>query len=195
MIAVQSGIPATFTVGDAISFTVTDVKYPAGTWTAKIVFKEWNGAIQIFNGSASGTDHLFVLTNANTGKLIPGQNLVCLQFSDGTNRQSTDWTEVEVLADPAKTGSPSFAQQQVSLLQTVIAKLQQGKFQSVNFNGQSFTQASVPEYQKQLTYWEARLIQGRKKERGKRGIRDCSGVSPAFTSPTESIPPFNVIPR
>lgn len=194
-ITVQDGIPKTLTVGDAVSFKIQDRNFPAPTWTSKVIFKDQSGGVKTFAGSASGSDHLFALTNAQAAKLVAGQNLVCLQFSDGTNRQSTDWAEIEVLPDPASSQSPSFAQQQVTLLQAVIQKLQGSKFQSVNFNGQSFTQNNLLDYQKQLTYWEARLIQERKRAAAKRGIQSCSPVSPSFLSPSESIPPFNRVPQ
>lgn len=181
-IQVQKDIPKTLIAGDAVSFKVTDADYSAPTWTSKVVFKEWSGGIKIFDGTASSADHLFSLTNAQTGAMLAGQNLVCLQFSDGTNRASTDWAEVEVLPDPALAQSPSFAQSQVTLLQTVITTLQGSKFQTVNFNGQSFTQNNLLEYQKQLTYWEARLIQERKRARAARGIQNHRSVSPAFVN-------------
>lgn len=181
-LTVQTGIPSVFTQGDAVSFKVTDALYPAPTWTSKVVFKDQSGGIKTFDGAASGTSHLFALTNAQSGTLVSGQNLVCLQFSDGTNRQSSDWTDTEVLPDPSLSEGPSYAQQQVTALQGVITKLQSSQFQTVNFNGQSYTENSLPEVQKQLTYWEARLIQEQKKNRSKRGLHNCRSVSPAFVN-------------
>lgn len=181
-LTVQTGIPSVFTQGDAVSFKVTDALYPAPTWTSKVVFKDQSGGIKTFDGTVSGTSHLFELTNAQSGTLVSGQNLVCLQFSDGTNRQSSDWTDTEVLPDPSLSEGTSYAQQQVTALQGVITKLQSSQFQTVNFNGQSYTENSLPEVQKQLTYWEARLIQEQKKNRSKRGLHNCRSVSPAFVN-------------
>jgi hypothetical protein len=155
-LTVQSGVPTTLTVGDAISFKVTDSNFPATTWTSKILFKTGNDSPKSFEGTASGSDHLFQLTNAQTGTLIVGKNLVCLVFNDGTNRQSTDWTEVTVLPNPENAEAKSFAQQQVELLRKVIAKLNGTDKAVVDLNGHNFERVKIKDYQDQLTYWEGR---------------------------------------
>src|ERR1043166_7736576 len=154
-LTVQSGIPSVFIAGDAVSFTVTDTDFPATLWSSQILFRsDPNAPPKTFDGTASGADHLFSLTNAQASTLVPGQTSVCILFSDGTNRQSTDRAEVTILPNPAIAAGKSFAQQQVDLLRAVIAKFNSSGRSSVNFNGQSFTTANIADYQRQLTYYE-----------------------------------------
>lgn len=157
-LVVQVGVPSIITVGDAVSFTISDASFPAGTWTSQILFRDAAGKVTKFTGTQSGLLHLFTLTNANTGTLTPGQNRVGLVFSDGTNRQSGDWAVITALPNPTADSTPSFAARQVELLRKVIARFNGSSAIEVNFNGQSFRRDSMTEYQKQLSYWESRLI-------------------------------------
>lgn len=169
-LTIQQGIPATLTQGDAVSFKVSNPDFPAPGWDAQVIFKIGMDTPIVFTASDLGLDHLFALTNAQTGTLKPGNNLVSFAYSDGTNRQSSDWQEVIVLSDPTQATEPSFAQKQVTLLQTVIASFNNTTHKEVNFNGQSFMRADVGDYQKQLTYWEARLVAEQVKEDSQHGI-------------------------
>jgi hypothetical protein len=184
---ISQGIPPVLVAGDAVSFTVSDFNFPAPTWSAQVVFKDGANAVKLFSGTNSGSDHLFALSNANTATLTPGRNLACLVFSDGTNRKSSDWFEVEVFPDPAASQVPSYAQAQVTLLQTVIAKFNASGYASVNFSGQSFTRAALPEYQKQLTYWEARWLREQKKADFARGLNNPRMASPEFARGPSSV--------
>jgi len=182
-IEIGTHIPRRIIVGNAYTFTAGDADYPAsGGWTAQIAFKIGNASPITFPGVPSGDDFLFTLTNANTATLAVGDNLVCVVFSDGTNREASDWREVEVLQNPLAADPVSYAQQQVKLLQTVIAAFNTSSHNIVNFNGQSFTRGSVSEYQKQLVYYEARVIRENRAVEAARGIAPRRVVEPAFTS-------------
>jgi hypothetical protein len=131
---------------------------------------------------ASGDDFLFTLTNANTATLLVGDNLVCVVFSDGTNREASDWREVEVLQNPLAADPVSYAQAQVTLLQSVITAFNTSSHNVVNFNGQSFTRGSVSEYQKQLTYYEARVMRENRAVEAQRGIAPRRVSGPSFAN-------------
>lgn len=169
--SITQGIPATFIIGDAVSLQVSDSDHPATGWTSILYFKDDTGTVLSFaRTSTSGGDHVFALTNANALTLVAGKNLVAIAFSDGTHRQVSDWTEVEVLADPTADETPSFAQAQVTLLRTVIAKFNATTHVMVQFNGQSFQRASIKDYQSQLVYWESRLRNEREQAKVSRGL-------------------------
>ncbi len=151
-------LPSVVTAGDAVSFYVNDVSFPATAWTSTVYFRNDAGTVLSFaRSTTSGNQHVFVLTNTNTGTLTTGRNLVSFAFSDGTHRQVSDWQEITVLADPTATITPTFAQAQVTLLQTVIATFNATLHDQVSFNGQSFHRASIMDYQKQLSYWQSRV--------------------------------------
>lgn len=190
-VEIQDGVPNVFTAGDATSFTVEDSNFPAGDWTSIIVFKDEAGAVKPFPGTQSGTKHLFELTDANTATLVAGQNFVCLLFNDGTHRETRDWGYIVVLSDPAAADVPSYAQTQVTALQAAITTLQAGPYQTVNLNGQSFTQNSLPDFQRQLTFYRAEVIRENKKKLANRGIAARgTPIVPSFRGPNQSIPPF-----
>lgn len=177
------GIPAIITAGDAISFTVNDPNYPAGTWTSILIFKNTLNAVLTFAGVQSGTSHQFDLTNTNTATLSVGRNLACIAFSDLTHRGTGDWQEVLILADPATAQTPSFAQAQVTLLQIVLAEFNATSAKSVNYNGQSFTRGSIAVYQNQLTQWRAELRQEKEQEKADRGLPTIGNRIPiSFTT-------------
>jgi hypothetical protein len=182
-IEVETHIPRRIIIGNAYNFTAGDDDYPAsGGWTAQIAFKIGNTAPITFPGVASGDAFLFTLTNANTATLVVGDNLVCLVFSDGTNREASEWREVEVLQNPLAADPPSYAQAQVTLLQAVIASFNTSSHNIVNFNGQSFTRGSVSEYQKQLVYYEARVIRENRDTMAERGVAPRRTIEPTFAS-------------
>lgn len=171
-IATTQGIPRVITAGDAVTFEVNDSVHPASIWTAStIYFKDETGAIKSFaHTSLSGDIHVFALTNANTLTLIAGTNLVCVGFSDGTNRAISDWQECLILADPTTAATPSFAAAQVALLKTVIASFNASSALTVNFNGQSFTRDNLKAYQDQLITWQAELYEEQEQAKVDRGI-------------------------
>lgn len=180
-IEVLNGVPPLITKGDAISFKVSESDYPAPTWTSIIVFRDSAGAVLPFNGTASGTGHLFTLTSAHTATLVVGKNTVTIAFSDGINRQTVSYCDVEILPDPAAAAVPTYAQSQVTLLKTAIAAFSTSRNQTVSFNGQSFTRASVKDYRDQLTYWEARVIREQKRASSLRGCHHPGVITPAFS--------------
>ena len=180
-LTVTSGIPASLIVGDAVSFKIADSDHPASIWTSQIIFKIGNDAPITFAGVASGDDHLFELTNANTATLTAGVNQACLVFSDGTNRQSSAWQSVNVLSDPTQARSATYAETQVSNLQGALAKLNTSPNSSVTFNGQTYQRANIKDYQEQLAYWESRVSSEQTVESG------ATGVSPMRRIPIEFV--------
>lgn len=169
--SITQGIPSTFIIGDAASFQVSDADHPATSWTSTLYFKDSVGAVLSFaRTSTIGGDHVFALTNANTLTLIEGKNLVTVVFSDGTHQQTSDWTEVEVLADPTAVSALTSAQQIVASLEAALITLGTHKWAMVNYNGQSRTLRSVKEVREELVYWQARVIQERDRVNSLRGI-------------------------
>lgn len=169
-----TGIPALFTIGDAATFQVSSADHPASEWSATAILyvkDDLTGAVKSFNRtSVNGDFHVWALTNTNTGTLLAGRNLVCIAFSDGTHRAVSDWQETLILLDPIAAPIPSFAQAQVTLLRALIVTLNTTGATSVNFNGQSYTRATIAELQQQLTQWEAKLYQEKEQEKADRGL-------------------------
>lgn len=178
-IEVLSGVPSLITKGDAISFKVSESDYPAPTWTSIIVFRDSAGAVLPFNGTASGSSHLFALTSAHTATLVVGKNTVTIAFNDGTNRQTVSYCEVEVLPDPAAAATPTFAQTQVTKWQTICNGLKSRR--DVNINGQSFSNFPLSDAKDQLTYWRAEVIREQKRANSLRGCHHPGVITPAFS--------------
>jgi hypothetical protein len=88
-----------------------------------------------------------------------------------------------VLPNLAVDSAPSFAEQQVELLQNALATLAAGTNETVNINGQSFTKRNIETYQKQLTYWEARVFQEQQRQAALRGNRSQNRIRTVFVSP------------
>lgn len=112
--------------------------------------------------------------------LSAGENLASFVFSDGTHRATSDQQSVSILPDPTVAATPSFAQAQVTLLQTVVAAFSTSAHQTVSFNGQSFTKSNVTDYRNQLVYWQAIVIQENAKANALRGIPQNAQMPIAF---------------
>jgi hypothetical protein len=143
-VAVTQGFPASITIGDSVSFTINDSDHPVATWpTAQVVFR--NGTtVKTFKGAISDLDQLFALTGTNTDTLKAGRNFVAVIYTDADgNRESTDWQEIIVFADPTKALGSTFASRSLANIEAAIEKLSAGTNETVNFNGQSFTKKDI----------------------------------------------------
>lgn len=175
-----TGIPVQIESGNEYHFTVGYSSYPAGTWTAALVLSRPSGAPTSVAGTTSGTGFLFTLTSAVTAALAAGDWQATVYVTSSTQRTTAESQAVTVLPNAAATPTPSFAQAQVTLLQTVVAAFNATDKKVVDFQGQRFERFELESYQKQLTYWEARVIYEQKKLAMQRGNRNLNRIQIVF---------------
>lgn len=174
-LTVTDGIPDFLTIGDARAFLVTNSDYAAPDWTAQIVVRDSEGSRATLDATDSGTGHQFTFVNASLDGLKPGPAAVAIVFSDGTNRQTSDWQNIYLVANPTIAMSPTFAQQMVTGLKATILKLSGATNATVNFNGQSFTKADLARIRAELTYWESRVFREQSESYNATACRPLTG--------------------
>lgn len=177
-----TGIPKSFTAGDTVLFTENFTDFPNDTWTAKLWLNLGSGAPTSTTATVSGSNYLFTLANTYTANLSPAQYEYNIVVTNAGASQTAVAKKglISVLPNYAVAQTPTFAEAQVALLQTVLAEFNATTRASVSFNGQSFSRASISEYQKQLLYWEARVLQERAKTNALRGTPDNHLVGTRF---------------
>jgi hypothetical protein len=87
------------------------------------------------------------------------------------------------LQNLAVTPTATYAQTMVTTLQTALSSLAASGNNSVSFNGQSYTRANIADYQKQLTYWQARVIKEQNDLAALRGTANTGRVETRFHTP------------
>lgn len=182
MLTVTQGIPASLTIGDALSFTVNDSRYPVGDWpSAKIVFRNGSNVVE-FTGAVDDLDQLFELTGVNTGKLTAGRNFVAIVYTDADgHRVSTEWQAIDVFADPAKPLGATFASRSLANIEEAIEKLSKGTNSAVSFNGQSFTKKDLAQM---LTIRDQLKAEVAQEQSGiDLGISRSAGIRVRFAAP------------
>lgn len=176
-----SSIPCEFESGNSVTITMPlpDVLPSEGAAT---LYLSLNGtAVVNFAATESGNDFTFTISAAASAALVPGVYDWAIYFVyTGTQRISQGTGRVRVTANVAANQTPSFAQAQVTLLETALATLNASANASVSFNGQSYTRATRKELQEQYTFWMSRVIAERRAAARARGECVPSTYAPNF---------------
>lgn len=179
-LATLTGLPRQLAAGDTTLWTENFTDYPVGTWTAKFVLNMGSAQPITLDATTSGSDFLFTLPRLTSAGIPPGDYEFAIYVTDGTQRTTAKTGTVSVLPDLAQGIAPTFAEKQVTNLEGAIATLNASTSQSVSFNGQSFTRQNLADYQKQLTYWQARVIAEQAKLAAQRGAGDPGRIQTQF---------------
>ena len=183
-IPTNTGIPDSFNSGDTVLFTESFADYPNDTWTATLYLNAWNNtAATSVSATNSGTLFLFTLSATVTAAIASGTYEYAIVVSSGSQKATPKQGVISVLPNFAAAQSLTFAQQQVALLQIAIAALNATTNSSVSFNGQAYSKANLSDYQRQLVYWEARVIFERDKINAQRGNPPNHLIGTRFSPP------------
>ncbi len=181
------GIPRQFNSGDSVVFTEQFTCYPVSEWTMKLWLYVLGGAAPTSTtATTSGTSFLVTLTATATAALPEGNYEYAEQvtnISDTTLIYTAKQGTVFVLPNYMVAQTPTFAQQQVTNLQTVLAEFNRTTRKSVNFAGQEFERALITDYQKQLVFYEAKVIREQAERNRLRGGIDQGRVTTQFVQP------------
>jgi hypothetical protein len=179
------GIPDSFESGDTVIFTETFSDFPATAWTAALYLTR-AGATTITSAAAAiGSSFTFTLSNAVTAAIAAGYWGYAIYATEtATTQRATAKTGiVAVLQNLAVTPTATNAQTMVTTLETALASLAASNSVSVSFNGQSFTRANITDYQRQLVYWQSRVIKEQNDLAALRGTASSGRVETRFVQP------------
>jgi len=100
--------------------------------------------------------------------------------------------KTRVIPNLSVAGTPTTAQQMVTLLTTAIKALAATQNKQVNINGQEFQRQDLKQYQEQLVFWQAQVISEKRSEDAARGAQ-LDGMYPArFKESDSSNYPYGV---
>ena len=178
-----SCVPPRFEAGNTVIWTREFPSYPATSWTLAFILSQLGQVKANVAGVADGNAFMVTLTSAITAELDGGTYDWAEYVTQAGERTTARTGTLIVLPNLAADSDPTFAEQQVALLQNALATLAAGTNETVNINGQSFTKRNIETYQKQLTYWEARVFQEQQRQAALRGNRSQNRIRTVFVSP------------
>ena len=192
-VTTTSGIPTSIEAGNEYHFTVNYVAFPVGAWTAVLILARGTGTPVSTAATTSGSNFLFTLTSAVTAALgvaATGEYQFAVYVTSSSQRATAETGIITILPNLAVAQTPSFAQAQVTLLQTVIAAFSATDKREVDFNGQKFVRAGVNEYQKQLVFYQAAVIREQQARKAQRGEQTSGRVDVQFIPITGQFPTY-----
>lgn len=96
-------VPASLTVGDTWSFSLSIADHDRPTWTATLHLRTGQSAISAVSAGA-GPDHAFSVAAATTAGYTAGKYRWQLRVSDGTTKTTVDEGWITLNPDPAAAG-------------------------------------------------------------------------------------------
>lgn len=120
---VDIAVPKKLRAGDTLSFTEGLSDYPASTWTATL-FLQNQATAEEFNATASGDDHVFSRTGAQTGEWDPGRYRWFVRVTDGTTVTTIDdgWIEIQPEPGDESYDHRSHARQMIDAIEAMLRK-------------------------------------------------------------------------
>lgn len=176
--------PTTIRAGETISYVAS--KYSAEDYTLQVAFNNGVNEPTVTDGEADGT-RFNVSFPAPT---VPGRYAwaeVYTKISDSSVIYG-EQGYTDVLPSILSIPSATYAAKMVAKLRTVMEMFAATDKQSVSFNGQSFSRASISEYQELLTVYEARLKAEQDAIANASGTRRGGFIATSFT-PAQTIFP------
>lgn len=178
-----NGMPCQFTAGDTVIFQRQWSDFPNTTHTAKLWVQLAGQPAFSVDGTTSGGYFKFTIPAATTASLAQNTydwTIRVTEIADVTQVTTAETGQVFILPNPAVAQDPTDAETMVETLQTALASLAATTDQSVSFNGQSFTQASIAQYRQDLVFWQARVIRERAALARAKGNLTQAQQSPRF---------------
>lgn len=152
-VAALTAFPNSFIAGDTVRVTLADSRFPSSGWTLKVILQ---GPTAVYSFDATtGTNGAYYLTitAAQSKDIPPGFYVLSKVYTETATgeRQSPLCNETTtVYGNPEVAAEKSIARQTLEAGEAALKILMIGSNATVNFNGQSFTKRSIPEFQTAL---------------------------------------------
>lgn len=150
--AAVTQFPCSFVSGDAVRVTIADSRYPSTLWTLKVWLQNQNAVTTVGFDAPTGVNGAYDLfiTVAQSALIHSGHYLVAYVFTEiaAPNDRVTKECEftVRVYANPAVAEEKTIARLTLEAMEAAYLTLSTGGVQTVNFNGQSFTNRNLKEF-------------------------------------------------
>jgi hypothetical protein len=162
-VATINALPAIIRAGTQIELIRSVSECPATAYSGYLRFIPSDGATtspMLITGSASETDHLFVV---NTSSWAAGAYSACFYVEDSDDAVTfIDESQIIVRPNPVTaTGATNltFAAKMVKSIKAAIETLASGGLltTSVSVGGKSYTRSNISELRQELAHWQALL--------------------------------------
>lgn len=196
-------VPTSLTAGDTWEFDISSPVFDPSLYTGTFYLSQGTASPISQAGVANdGGFYRVTVLPATTATVVAKKQWtwrfrVVETANPTTHIHEIGGGEIYVLPDPTVAETATTAEEMVALLETAIATLSSSTDQSVSFNGQSFTQANIEQYRRDLTWWMARVIAEGNKRNAAMGKGSDGGVryefepSPAAPYYTDPQNPYN----
>lgn len=167
--------PASFFAGDTVRVTISDADFPSTTWSLRVLFQSPT-ASKSFAATAVGgssTAYALVIAATDSAKLAAGLYVVSFVYTEtATSERKTGEASyaVAVYSDPTGAFDKTIARQTLEAMEAAFLKLSKGIRVSVNFNGQSFTNRNIKEFQEAIEHQRAVVFAEDQQRTGHRRI-------------------------
>ncbi len=144
-----------------------------------------------FTATVEGENFRITITATQSAALVPGYYEWAMQvtnLSDATIIQTALQGTTLCLPNYMVPQTPTTAQAMVTLFEGVMREFAGTTRRSVNFAGQQFERASILDYQKELVYWQSRVLAEVAAINRARGGPDAGRIHTRF------VPVFNQAP-
>lgn len=147
--------PSSFFAGDTVRVAISDSDFPSTLWTLKVLLQS---AIESKSFSAtavggSSKAYTLVISAANSAKIAPGFYIVSFIYTEvsSSERKTGECSfSTTVYSNPEHVPSATIARQTLEAMEAAYLRLvgsNSGTRVSANFNGQSFTNRNLKEFQ------------------------------------------------
>lgn len=150
MVETKTAFPNSFTAGDTLRITFSDTDHPSSDWSCKVLFQTATDSTPF--SAEEGDDDAFdlVIPASKTAKLKAGFYSLAFVFTDDVDeeRQTGDnKLSISILGDPEQGPIKSLARQTLENMETALLELSKDPTLTSNFNGQTFTNKNLEEFQ------------------------------------------------
>lgn len=191
-VAALTSFPCSFEAGNTVIVQTPFSGYLPASWTLTLYLSLNGAAPTAITATSSGSDFIFTISATVSAALAPGDYQYAVYAVAGSERTNLNLPSGQITVTPnlAAAITPTFAQAQVTLLETVLAAFNATTKMSVSFNGQSFTRANVGSYRQEWAFWKARVIAEQEVELARRGVNTSKNYAPSFGTP--GVNPFSI---
>lgn len=160
-----TALPASFAVGEIITWVETLTDYPGATHSIAYKFAGQTPLDGFQQFSIAGTEtstatYTFVTLTTYKPGIYTWEKQITL--TSGSLMRVVECGQVVIQPNAATSMTTTTAATMVTTLETVLATFAASANQSVSFNGQSYSRGSISDYRNQLVFWKARVFAERR---------------------------------
>ena len=152
----ESAPKTTKHAGDSSTWESTFSDYPASSaWVAVCTFQRPGEAPLRIEAAASGADHAFTFSAADSASLAPGRWTWAIRVTKDSTTKVVQTGEIEIKPNPEATPTPSHYEKCLALIKAALEERFEDVQDSVAILGQDITKVPAAELERLLHRYQA----------------------------------------